>query len=64
VVTLGIGLAVIVNVLMGPLQALATGVILTVLIIAAFPVFTIVNDGILPVPVAANPMLVMVLLQL
>jgi len=64
VVTLGIGLAVIVNVLMGPLQALATGVILTVLIIAAFPVFTTVNDGILPVPVAANPMLVMVLLQL
>jgi hypothetical protein len=48
--TVGFGLTVIVNVLIGPAQALAIGVIVMVFTIGAEPVFVAVKAGRLPVP--------------
>jgi hypothetical protein len=52
----GVGLIVIVAVIGVPGQLLAVGVIVIVAVIGVEPVFTAVNDGILPLPLAANPM--------
>ena len=48
----------------GPAQLLAVGVTMMVAVTGAIPALTAVNDAILPVPVAANPMLVVLLVQL
>jgi hypothetical protein len=67
VVTLAEGFTVIVKVIGVPLQLLVLvniGVTVTVAITGAFPALVAVNEGILPVPEAANPMDVVELLQL
>jgi hypothetical protein len=66
--TVAVGLTVMVNVIDVPLQftppLLNTGVTIIVAVTADVPVFTAVNDGILPVPLAANPMDVVLFVQL
>jgi hypothetical protein len=54
--TVGVGLTVMVAVIGVPGQLLAVGVIVIVAVIGVEPVFIAVNDGILPLPLAANPM--------
>ena len=62
--TTGVGLTVIVNVIDGPLQPLATGVTVIVAVTGALVVFVAVKAAILPVPDAARPMLVLLFVQL
>ncbi len=67
VVTLAEGFTVIVNVIGVPLQLLVLvncGVTVTVATTGAFPKLVAVKEAIFPVPEAANPMDVIVLVQL
>ena len=54
-VTVGAGLTVMVNVLDGPEQPSATGVTVTVATTGVVPLLTAVKEAISPVPLAANP---------
>jgi hypothetical protein len=63
VVIFGTGFTVIVNVLVCPIQVPNTGVTPILEVIGVRPGFAAVNDGILPVPVAARPMAVLLLVQ-
>ena len=62
--TVGVGLTVIVKVVDAPVQPFAEGVTVMVAVIGAFVVFTAVKAAILPVPLAARPMLGAVFIQL
>ena len=64
VATVGVGSTVIVNVCAAPVHPLAAGVTFTTAVVMTLPLFTAVNDAILPVPVAASPIVVFVLVQL
>lgn len=67
VVTFAEGFTVIVKVIGVPLQLLVLvniGVTVTVVTTGAFPVLVAVKEAIFPVPEAANPMDVIVLVQL
>jgi hypothetical protein len=67
VVTLAAGFTVIVKVIGVPLQLLEfekIGVTVIVALTGAFPVLVAINEGMSPVPLAANPMEVAVLVQL
>ncbi len=55
-VTVGVGLTFMVNVLEAPLQPVAVGVTVMVASTDALPVFTAVKADISPVPLAPNPM--------
>ena len=65
--TCPVGFTVIVKVFVGPAQPtepfVNVGVTTMVAITGAVPVFTAVNEAILPVPEAARPMLVVVLVH-
>jgi len=54
-VTVGVGSTVIVNDSVGPAHGPLVGVTTIVAITGAVPLFTAVNEGMLPVPVADNP---------
>ena len=66
-VTWPVGFTVMVKVLLGPAQPTApvvkVGVTTMVATTGAVPVLTAVNEAIFPVPLAARPMLVVVLVQ-
>lgn len=53
--TAGVGCTVMVNDLAEPGQRLVDGVTVIVAVIAVLPVFTAVNAGMFPVPLAGNP---------
>jgi hypothetical protein len=60
----GVGLTVIVNIIGGPRQPLAAGVIVITADIGSVVLFVVVNEGILlPVPPAARPIEVLLLDQ-
>ena len=59
----GLGLTVMVKVLALPAHALAVGVTLMVATIGALVLLVAVKEGILPVPAAAKPMAVLLLVQ-
>ena len=61
--TSGIGLTVIVNVLGVPGQPLITGVTVMVAVFVVVPLLLATKDGISPVPLAVNPMVVLLLVQ-
>ena len=63
-VTVGVGLTVMVKDCGVPGQLLAVGVIVIVALIAAFVEFVAVNEAIFPVPLAGNPMAVLLFVQL
>ena len=63
-VTVGVGLTVTVYVEVVPVQPLADGVIVIVPLIGALVPLVVVNDGTLPVPLAVNPMAVLLFAQL
>jgi hypothetical protein len=60
----GVGSTVIVVVIGVPVQPLATGVTVIVAVTGLVPVFTAVNVGIVPVPEAPNPIVVLLFVQL
>ena len=60
----GVGFTVIVKLTGPPPQPDAVGVTVMVAVIGALVVLVAVNDGILPVPLAASPMAVLLLVQL
>ena len=62
--TSGIGLTAIVNILGVPVQPLKVGVTVIVAVVTAAPLVVATNEGISPVPLAANPIAVLLLLQL
>lgn len=66
--TVGVGLTVMVNVFVGPVQSvpplLNTGYIVIVATCGVMPVLMAVKLAILPVPLAARPMLILLLVQL
>lgn len=65
-VTDGVGLTVMVNVFDGPLQPtplLVFGVTVMVAVTGAVPVLIAVKEAMSPLPLAANPMLVLVFVQ-
>lgn len=63
-VTEGVGLTVIVKVCAGPVQLLAlVGMTVTTEVTATMPVFVAVKEAILPVPLAARPVAVLLLTQ-
>ena len=62
--TVGVGLTVMVKETGVPGQPLAVGVTSIVPVIGVFPVLVAVNEAIFPVPLAANPMAVLVFVQL
>jgi hypothetical protein len=62
--TLGVGFTVIVKLTGPPPQPDAVGVTVMVAVIGALVVLVAVNDGMLPVPAAANPMAVLLFVQL
>jgi len=62
-VTVGVGLTVIVYEDGVPEQLFTVGVTLIIAIISDVPVFAAVNDGILPVPLDASPILLLVFVQ-
>ncbi len=61
--TVGVGLTVMEKDVAVPEQPLAVGVTVTVPEVFAFVVFVAVNAAILPVPFAANPIVVLVFVQ-
>src|SRR5450759_4485670 len=65
--TSAVGLTVIVKVLVGPSHVtppfVKCGVTIIVATTGAVPVFVAMNDGILPLPLAANPMLISLFVQ-
>ena len=61
--TVGVGLTVIVKLCVAPGQPLAVGVTVITAIAGVVVVLVAVNDRILPVPVDARPMLVLVFVQ-
>ena len=63
-VATGEGWTVMVNVFEDPVQPFADGVTVIVATTAVVPLFVAVKEAILPVPLAANPMLVLSLVQL
>ena len=63
-VTVGVGLTVMVKDCGVPGQLLAVGVTVIVALIAAFVELFAVNEAIFPVPLAGNPMAVLLLVQL
>ena len=63
-VTDGVGFTVRVNVCTPPLQLLALGVMLNTAVAAVVPVLIAVKEDILPVPLPARPMLVLLFVQL
>ena len=60
----GVGLTVIVKLFELPIQPFASGVTVTIAVTATLPLLMAVNDGILPVPVAAKPMPALLFVQL
>ena len=62
--TVGVGLTVMVNVSVAPVQPVAVGVTVMVAVAGAVPVLVAVNAPILPVPLAARPMDVVLFVQL
>ena len=62
--TVGVGLTMIVKVVGVPGQPFATGVTVMVAVTALAPAFVAVNAAILPVPLAAKPMLGVLFVQL
>ena len=64
VATVGVGLTVMVNVVDEPVQLFALGVTVMVATCAVVPLLVAVNEAISPVPLAARPMLVLLLVQL
>jgi hypothetical protein len=62
--TVGVGLTVIVNKSAGPVQPLADGVTIIVATSGAVPLLTAANEGTSPIPVAASPIDVLLLVQL
>jgi hypothetical protein len=66
--TLAVGFTVIVNVLLAPLQVIPplvnVGVTVIVAVTGVLPALKAVNDGIVLVPLAPSPMLVLLLVQL
>ena len=60
----GVGLTVRVNVCTPPVQLLAPGVTLNTAVATVVPVLIAVKEDILPVPLPARPMLVLLLVQL
>ena len=62
--TEGVGLTIIVNVVGVPEQPFATGVTVMVAVTALTPALIAVNAAILPVPIATKPMLGVVFVQL
>ena len=64
VVTFGLGFTVMVNVCAAPKQPFADGMTVMVAIMGDEVKLVAVNDGILPTPLAANPMLVVLFVQL
>jgi hypothetical protein len=67
-VTVAVGFTVIVNVDEVPVQLMPpfvyTGVTVMVAVTGEFPVLSAVNEGIFPVPLAPNPIEVVVFVQL
>ena len=63
-VTVGVGLTVMVKETGVPGQSLIVGVTCIVPVIVAVPVFVAVNEDIFPVPLAGNPIAVLVFVQL
>src|SRR3989442_1410907 len=61
---LGVGFTVIVNVCDVPVHPLATGVTVIVAVTIVVPPFVAVNAAMSPVPLAANPILVVLFVQL
>ena len=61
--TVGVGFTVIVYADGVPGQLFTVGVTLIIAIISDVPVFAAVNDGVLPVPLEASPILVLVFVQ-
>jgi len=64
VATDGVGLTEIVKLVLEPEQPLADGVTVIVAVATVVPVFTAENEAMLPVPLAARPMEVLLLVQL
>lgn len=62
-VKVAVGYTVMVNDIAVPGQPLAEGVIVTVELIAVVPELVAVKDGIFPVPLAASPMAVLLLVH-
>jgi hypothetical protein len=52
---MGVGLTMIVNVTIEPVQVLAMGVMAMVAVMGAVPVFVAVKEGIVPLPVPGRP---------
>jgi hypothetical protein len=63
VLTVGVGLTVIVNVAGVPVHPFAVGVTVTVAAIGDVIAFVAVNEGILPEPLAARPIAVLLFVQ-
>ena len=62
--TVAIGLTVMVNVIGVPVQPFPVeGVTVIVAVVALVKLLTVTNDGIFPVPLAANPMAVLLFTQ-
>ena len=62
--TVAIGLTVIVNVIGVPVQPFPVeGVTVIVAVVALVKLLTVTNDGIFPVPLAANPIAVLLFTQ-
>jgi hypothetical protein len=64
VLTSGVGLTVMLNVVDVPLQALATGVTVILAVTGDEPLFVAMKDAIFPLPLAARPTEVVLLAQL
>lgn len=64
VFTTGVGFTVIVSVLAVPVQPFADGVTVIVAVTGALVVFVAVNAGMLPAPLAARPIEVVLFVQL
>ena len=64
VTTVGVGCTVIVKLVDAPVQPLAVGVTVIVATWSVVPLFTAVNDAILPVPLPARLILVLLFVQL
>ena len=64
ILTVGVGFTVIENVRTVPVHPLIVGVTVMVAVTAAVPTFVAVNEAMFPVPLAANPMVALLFVQL